>query len=84
VSPGPHLKAARTQKLRAIAEDAANLAGCAQRVSEAAREAADGVGAAQLQKQMAFLTGALARMQKDWGAVEYIQFTLGSPRNLER
>lgn len=67
------VKEVRTAKLKALIAEADSLAGAARKIEQAASEALDTGADANLQPQMAFLTGSLARLIKDWGAVEYLQ-----------
>jgi hypothetical protein len=69
----PTLKEVRAAKLKALIVEADSLAGTARHVEQAATEALAEGNDVNLQKQMAFMTGALARMLKDWGAIEYLQ-----------
>jgi hypothetical protein len=69
------LRAAHRRSLRAIAEGATQLASAAERIAQVAEEAhnASARSHIQVQPQINFLTGALARLIKDWGVLEHIQ-----------
>jgi hypothetical protein len=67
------LKLAHGSKTTALAQEADRIIGCAQLIAHAAEEAAANGTPLQIQPQIAFLTGSLARLIKDWGAVEYLQ-----------
>lgn len=67
------IRADLTDRLRHIAQDAEAFAACAEKLGQMAEEAAKNGTAVILQPQVQFLTGALARLQKDWGVVEHLQ-----------
>ena len=56
-----------------IREDAVSLAGTAHKIVEAANQVLEQGGFFSIQGQMAFITGAHARMMKDIGVVEHLQ-----------
>jgi hypothetical protein len=67
------LKEVRAAKLKALIAEADSLAGAARKVEQTASESLAEGNDVDLQRQMAFMTGSLARILKDWGAVEYLQ-----------
>ena len=67
------LRADHKRKVTVVATEAANIADCAQRVAAAADEARENGNLLSIQPQIGYLTGALARLIKDWGVVEHLQ-----------
>jgi hypothetical protein len=67
------LRGEHRRQLSIIASAAADIAECARRIAQAAEEAIETSGSLNMQPQMAFLTGALIRLVKDWGSVEHMQ-----------
>jgi hypothetical protein len=67
------LRADHKRKVTVVATEAANIADCAQRVANAADEARESGDHLNIQPQIGYLTGALARLIKDWGVVEHLQ-----------
>ena len=64
---------AHRRKVESLARDAEEAAGTLRLIANRLAETLERGGAASIQPQMAFLFGALARMQKDWGVVEHLQ-----------
>jgi hypothetical protein len=60
-------------RLALIRDEAASLATAAAKVVGAIEQVLEQGGAASIQPQMAFMSGEMARMTKDWGVVEYLQ-----------
>lgn len=54
-------------------KEALALAGVFLKISQALKQVEERGGIATVQPQVAFAVGALARLQKDWGAVEMLQ-----------
>lgn len=67
------LRIQRRTRLRAIAREAEAAAQTAHKLHQAALEAESTGSNLDVQHYVAFLTGALARVQKDWGVVEHLQ-----------
>lgn len=67
------LRIQRRTRIRAIAREAEAAAQTAAKLCHAAKEAEATNGLLDVQHYLAFLTGALARLQKDWGVVEHLQ-----------
>lgn len=67
------LKNHHAAKLRQIAEEAGALAACAEKIANMADEVTARGGVLIIQPQIAFLTGALARLYKDWAVCESLQ-----------
>lgn len=67
------LRIQRRTRLRAIAREAEALAQTAYKLHQAAQEAEQRGASLDVQHYMAFLTGAHARVLKDWGVVEHLQ-----------
>lgn len=61
------------KKLKQIAEDADSLQGTAKKITHMTDEALIKGGVVAIQAQMAFITGAHARMMKDLGVIEFLQ-----------
>ena len=59
--------------LEQIRDAAISVAGTAAKIAEAANEVLDKGGTLNVQPQLAFITGAHARMLKDQGVVEHLQ-----------
>lgn len=60
-------------RLSQIEAEAAALAGTCQKIAQQAAEVLEKGGALQVQPQIAFITGSVARMVKDWGVIEQLQ-----------
>jgi len=56
-------------RLAEIATGAAALAGAATKVSQASEQVFEHGGTINIQPQVAFMTGAMARLLKDWGVL---------------
>lgn len=67
------LRIQRRNRLRTIAREAEAAAQTAAKLCGAAKEAEASHTRLEVQHYIAFLTGALARIQKDWGVVEHLQ-----------
>lgn len=67
------LRIQRRTRLRVIAREAEALAQTAHKLHQAALEAEKTGHSLDAQHYMAFITGANARVQKDWGVVEHLQ-----------
>lgn len=61
------------KRLEGIRDEAIALASAAARISQAAQQSLERGGILSIQPQVAFVTGAQARMMKDWGVVEHLQ-----------
>jgi len=70
-TPGP--QQVHRRRLEHIVRDAAALAAAARKIAEAAAETIAGGGQLQVQPQINALTGAHARLLKDWGVIEHLQ-----------
>ena len=60
-------------RLEQIRKEAATVAGVALKIIQTMDQVLEVGGTASIQPQMSYLTGALARITKDWGLVEYLQ-----------
>lgn len=60
-------------RLAQIEAEASATAGALQRIALAAQEVLARGGQLQIQPQMAYATGSILRMVKDWGVVESLQ-----------
>ncbi len=58
-------------RVEAVRREAQNVSGTAKLIANLCAEVLESGGAPELQKHVAFLTGALARMQKDLGVIEH-------------
>jgi len=67
------MRAEHKASLGNVATEAAAIAGAAAKIVQSAHEALANGGAIQIQPQIAFLNGSLARLIKDWGVVEHLQ-----------
>jgi hypothetical protein len=67
------LRGEHRRQLGTIGHGAASIADCAQRIAHAADEAISTGDILSVQSQINFLTGAFARLLKDWGVVEHMQ-----------
>lgn len=63
----------RRTRIRAIAREAEAMAQTAHKLHQAALEAERVGGSLDIQHYIAFITGAHARVLKDWGVVEHLQ-----------
>jgi len=60
-------------RVERVCDEARQLAGVYNLIASKAEEVLDKGGQLQIQPQMAFTTGALCRMLKDWGVLEQLQ-----------
>ena len=67
------LRGEHRRQLVTIGHGADGIADCAKRIAQAADEAHANGGTLNVQSQINFLTGALARLIKDWGVCEHLQ-----------
>lgn len=67
------LRIQRRTRLRAIAREAEAMAQTAHKLHQAALEAERTGANLDVQHYISFLTGAMARIQKDWGVAEHLQ-----------
>lgn len=67
------LRIQRRNRLRAIQREAEGLAQTSARIAGACAQAEALSERLDIQPQVQFLVGALARVQKDWGVVEHLQ-----------
>ena len=80
-SPVGKLEQLHRSRLIELQREAAQVASTGLRISQALSQILDQGGKAHIQPQMAFLTGALARMMKDWGVIEQLQQEGTTQRN---
>lgn len=73
--PPPPLSNAHVlrKRMTQMQQDAETLVGVAQLIANRLAQVLACGGASSVQQQMAFITGAVARMQKDWGVIEHLQ-----------
>ena len=71
-------------RISQIESEAAALAGALQKIADTAQEVLTRGGQLQVQPQVAFITGGIARMLKDLGVVEQLQGDGISARSLPR
>ncbi len=72
----PHdssLQAIHRRRIEMIRDEAINLAGTATKIAQAMTQILERGGAINIQAQMSFITGAHARISKDWGVAEHLQ-----------
>jgi ribosomal protein S1 len=67
------MRAEHESAVRNVEKEAEAIAGNAQRIAMAIREALDSGGIVQVQPQVAFITGSLMRLVKDLGVAEHLQ-----------
>ena len=67
------LKAMHATKLKSILTDAEAVSGTMLKIVHEINQVLDQGGVIHIQPQIAFLTGSLARMNKDWGVIEHLQ-----------
>lgn len=67
------MQAIHRTRLEQLRNEAIGMAGAATQIAQAITQTLEQGGTVNIPKQIAFLTGALARMQKDAGVVEYLQ-----------
>lgn len=67
------MQAQHRVRLQQIQNEALSLAGTATKIAQEINQVLDRGGMAHIQPQMQYLTGAYARMSKDWGVVEHLQ-----------
>lgn len=66
------LQATLRTRLEQMKKDAESTAGTAQKAAQAIAEILEKGGTLDIQPQMNFLTGAHARMVKDYGVIEFL------------
>lgn len=67
------MQAAHRKRIEAIRDEAIQVAGTAAKIAAAMTQVLERGGAVSVQPQLAFLTGAHARMAKDVGVLEFLQ-----------
>lgn len=70
---GTDVQALHRARIETIRNEAIALGGTVSKIAAALTQALEKGGAANIQPQIAYLTGAHARMLKDWGVVEQLQ-----------
>jgi hypothetical protein len=60
-------------RLAQLQTEADNLAGAARKISDTIAETLARGGSVSIQPQIAFITGSMLRMMKDWGVIEQLQ-----------
>lgn len=67
------MQATHRKRVEMIRDEAINIAGTATKIAQAMAQVLERGGAVNVQSQVAYITGGFARLQKDWGVVEYLQ-----------
>jgi len=68
------VQAQHRKRLEQIRDDSIGVAGTAAKISQAMVQALEQGGTVNIQPQIQFLTGAYARILKDFGVVEHLQY----------
>lgn len=67
------MKVVHANKLKLIRDEAQSMAGALTTIANVINETLDKGGVVNIQAQLNFITGAHARITKDYGVVEYLQ-----------
>lgn len=72
-NPSGRLERIHRDRLEQIRNDALGVAGAANKIAQSITQVLENGGTIETQRQMHFITGAYARMLKDFGVVEQLQ-----------